>query len=70
MLTHRQTIFQHLSSYLSTVESFLCWFIGAIGNKFGEGYKSCATWTKEILTAAQSAHGELSEGRLHNEETA
>lgn len=55
---------------LFLVESILCWFIGAIGNKFGKGYKSCTTWTKKILTTAQSTHGELSEGSIYNEEAA
>lgn len=55
--------------FLFLVEGILCGSVGAIGNKSGEGYQSRSTRTKEVLTTAQSATGQLSESHLDHEET-
>lgn len=51
-------------------ESLLRGSVGAIGDKPGEGHKGGAARAEEVPAAAQGPHGELPEGRLHNEETA
>lgn len=40
------------NSFCNTVESILCGFIGAIGDKSGKGYQSGAIWAKEISATA------------------
>lgn len=38
----------HSRHVSSTVESFLCRFIGAIRNKLRKRYKSCAIWAEKV----------------------
>lgn len=54
----------------STAKGILCGSAGAIGDKPGEGHQSGAARAEEIPAAAQGAHGELSEGGVHNEKAA
>lgn len=53
-----------------TAKGILCGSAGAIGDKPGEGHQSGAARAEEIPAAAQGAHGELSEGGVHNEKAA